>query len=75
MCICIYIYMYIYIYIIYIYMYQHNPFVVPIHVCIVYYIYLYGVATISRLLKITVLLCKRALSKRRYSAQETYDFK
>jgi len=35
----------------------------------------YGVATISRLLKITGLFCKRALSKRRYSAKETYRFK
>jgi len=35
----------------------------------------YGVATISRLLKIIGLFCKRALSKRRYSAKETYSFK
>jgi len=35
----------------------------------------YGVATISRLLKITGLFCKRALSKRLYSAKETYNFK
>ena len=35
----------------------------------------YGVATISRLLKIICLFCKRALFKRRYSAKETYDFK
>jgi len=35
----------------------------------------YGVATISRLLKIICLFCKRALLKRRYSAKETYDFK
>ena len=32
-------------------------------------------ATISRLLKIIGLFCKRALSKRRYSAKETYNFK
>ena len=31
----------------------------------------YGVATISRLLKIKGLFCKRALSKRLYSAKET----
>ena len=37
--------------------------------------YQYGVATISRLLKITGLSCKWALSKRQYSAKETYDFK
>jgi len=34
----------------------------------------YGVATISRLLKIIGLFCKRALLKRRYSAKETYNF-
>ena len=34
----------------------------------------YGVATISRLLKIIGLFCKRALLKRRYSANETYHF-
>jgi len=33
-----------------------------------------GVATISRLLKIIGLFCKRALEKRRYSAKETYNF-
>ena len=33
----------------------------------------YGVATISRPLKIKGLFCKRALLKRRYSAKETYD--
>jgi len=35
----------------------------------------YGVATISRHLKITRLFCKRALYKRLYSAKETYNFK
>jgi len=35
----------------------------------------YGVATISRLLKIIGLFCKRALQMRRYSAKETYIFK
>jgi len=35
----------------------------------------YGVATSSRLLTIICLFCKRALSKRRYSAKETYTFK
>jgi len=34
----------------------------------------YGVATISRLLTIVCLFCKRALYKRRCSAKETYDF-
>ena len=34
-----------------------------------------GVATISRLLKMIGLFCKRALEKRRYSAKETYNFK
>ena len=35
----------------------------------------YGVATISRLLKIIGLFCKRALQKRQYSAKETYNLK
>jgi len=35
----------------------------------------YGVATISRLLKIIGLFCKRALQKRPFSAKETYTFK
>jgi len=35
----------------------------------------YGVATISRLLRIIGLFCKRAVWKRRYSAKETYNFK
>jgi len=34
-----------------------------------------GVATISRLLNITGLFCKRDLEKRGYSAKETYHFK
>jgi len=34
----------------------------------------YGVAAISRLLKIIVLFCKRALLKRLYFAKETYIF-
>jgi len=33
------------------------------------------VATISRLLKIIGLFCKRTLQKRLYSAKETYNFK
>jgi len=36
---------------------------------------IYGVATISRLLKNIRLFCKRALIKRRNSAKETYNFK
>ena len=39
------------------------------------YLYTYGVATISRLLKIIGLFCKRALLKSRYSAKETYKLK
>ena len=35
----------------------------------------YGVPTRSRLLKIIGLFCKRALWKRRYSAEETWNFK
>jgi len=57
---CVCVYMYIYI-------------AILVYVFIV--IYTYGMATISRLLKITGLFCKRALYKRRYSAQETYNFK
>jgi len=38
-------------------------------------VYIYGVATISRLLKIIGLFCKRALQKRLYSAKETCNFK
>ena len=34
----------------------------------------YGVATISRLLEIIGLFCKRALYKRLYSAKETWNF-
>jgi len=34
----------------------------------------YGVASISRLLKMTGLFCKRTLYKRLYSAKETYNF-
>ena len=37
--------------------------------------YTIGVATISTLLQMIGLFCKRALSKRRYSAKETYNFK
>ena len=37
--------------------------------------FVYGVATMSRLLKIIGLFCKRALQKREYSAKETYNFK
>jgi len=35
----------------------------------------YGVATISRLLKIIGLFCKRDINKRLYSTKETYNFK
>jgi len=35
----------------------------------------YGVASISRLLKIIGLFCKKSLLKRPYSAKETYNFK
>jgi len=34
----------------------------------------YGVALVSRIDKSIGLFCKRALSKRRYSAKETYNF-
>ena len=35
----------------------------------------YGVATISRLLKVIGLFCQRAQEKRLYSANETYNLK
>jgi len=35
---------------------------------------MYGVAVVSRIDKIIGLFCKRDLSKRRYSAKETYNF-
>jgi len=41
----------------------------------VYHTYLYGVASISRLLKMIGIFCKRALWKTLYSAKETYNFK
>ena len=34
----------------------------------------YEVASVSRLLKIVGIFCKRALEKRRHSAKETYQF-
>jgi len=40
-----------------------------------YYSWLYGVASISRLLKMIGLFYKRALWKRLYFAKETYNFK
>jgi len=36
---------------------------------------MYGVAIISRLLKMIGLFCRRALEKRLYSAKETYNLK
>jgi len=50
------------------------PVSIPLYIYIVYTCY-YGVAMMSRLLKITGLFCKRALQKRRYSARETYNLK
>ena len=43
--------------------------------CTVFWWNVYGVAVDSRLLEIIGLFCKRDLSKRRYSAKETYNFK
>jgi len=50
-------------------------FIIIVMYCKICLVLPYGVATISRLLKITGLFCKRALYKRRYSAKETCDFK
>jgi len=41
----------------------------PPHMCI----YTYGVATMSRLLKIIGLICKKVLEERLYSGKETYN--
>jgi len=41
---------------------------------IAYVSFIYGVATLSRIDKMTGLFCKRALYKRRYSAKETCHF-
>ena len=41
--------------------------------CLCEQVCMYGVATISKLLKITGLFCKTALEKRLYSAKETYN--
>jgi len=46
-----------------------------IHIWSLFCILTYGVATISRLLKIIGLFCKRAQWKRLYSAKETNTFK
>jgi len=80
--VCRYVWIYVYIYIyIYDYVYIYTKYIY-IHIYIYIYVYAlqsrsiwYGVATISRLLKIIGLFCKSALWKRRYSAKETYNFK
>jgi len=38
------------------------------------WLFCYGVALVSRIYKIIGLFCQRALLKRRYSAEETYNF-
>ena len=45
------------------------------HASYVVGVYKYGVTTCSRLLKIIRLFCKRALWKRRYPAEKTYNLK
>jgi len=77
MCICIYTYIYTYIYI-YIYTYTHIYLYIHIYINNELGLWLafdYGLVTISRLLKIIGLFCKRAPSKRSHSAKETNDFK
>jgi len=73
------VYMFVYLFInIYTHTQRRIPLVyacIHIHIYIRLSIYTYGVATISRLLTIIGLFCKRALSKRLYSAKETYYFK
>jgi len=76
----VYIYIYIYLYA-YVHVRVHvRSAHIYLHICAFTYTHIvdggcYGVATIGRLLKIISLFCKRALSKRQYSAKETYDFK
>ena len=53
----------------------HSYCQIPATVCAVQLRCSYGVAATSRLLKIICLFCKRDLSKRQYSAKETYNFK
>ena len=49
---------------------------VRVCLCVFACIYInYGVATISRLLKMIALFCNRALLKKLYSAKETYNLK
>ena len=78
--ICTYIYIYTHIYI-YVCMYVYTYVYVCIYICICIYrhtyihIYLkprYGVATMSRRLKIIGLFCKRALQKRHTYIYRTY---
>jgi len=42
---------------------------------VVTYLHIYGVATVSRIDKIMGFFCKRALQKRRYSAEETARYR
>ena len=68
-----------------IHMYTHTHTHAQMHFCldifmciivdVVPYIHSHGVATISRLLKIIGLFCKRALQKRPVFSKETYNFK
>jgi len=71
--------MYLYIYI---YTYIHIHTNVSIYICMCIYDYIransrciYGVASIIRPLTIICLFCKRALQKRLYFAEGTYNFK
>jgi len=71
---CIYIYAYICMHVhIYIHIYLHTY--CTFEWCTAPSPSNYGVATISRLLQIIGLFCKKALKNRRYSAKETYNFK
>jgi len=84
-CVCVYIYIYIHIYNIHMFICMYSSIYIHmyiiylyIYICILHShtcLYLYGVATTSRLLIITGLFCERALIKRWYSAKETYNFK
>jgi len=72
----VYIYTCVYIYVVYIYMYSRYMSIrFSVYMYTYMCIYISGVAMISRLLKTIGLFCKRALSKRLYSAKETSNLK
>jgi len=53
---------------------KHVNVLLPLAVVGIAPLLMYGLATISRLFKITGLFCQKALLKRRYSAKKTRNF-